>query len=226
MNGELSDLATRARRHAALGEPARLAIVDALMLGDASPGALARSLAMPTNLLAHHLGVLQEAGLITRARSEGDKRRSYVRLVHGAAPGLPATAPPMPARVLFVCTRNSARSQLATGLWRARSTIPSTSAGTEPARRIHPRAAGVARRHGLSLRNARPVGVADVLRDGDLVVAVCDIAHETLGGDQAGRVHWSVPDPAPVDTDAAFEAAYLDLLHRVDALAAVLQRDS
>jgi ArsR family transcriptional regulator, arsenate/arsenite/antimonite-responsive transcriptional repressor / arsenate reductase (thioredoxin) len=38
---------------------------------------------MPSNLLAHHLRVLEEAGLVTRHRSEGDKRRSYLRLVPG-----------------------------------------------------------------------------------------------------------------------------------------------
>ena len=62
MNTELSSLEARARVHAALGDPARLAIVDALALGDASPGEIARDLGMPTNLVAHHVKVLQDAG--------------------------------------------------------------------------------------------------------------------------------------------------------------------
>nr|BFE76149.1 hypothetical protein GCM10020092_094500 [Actinoplanes digitatis] len=70
----------RARIHAALGDPARLAIVDALTLGDASPSEIGHGLGMPTNLVAHHLKVLQDAGLIVRTRSEGDRRRTYLRL--------------------------------------------------------------------------------------------------------------------------------------------------
>ena len=70
----------RAAVHAALGEPVRLAIVDRLGPGDASPGELRAVVGLPTNLLAHHLKVLDEAGLIRRVRSEGDRRRSYVQL--------------------------------------------------------------------------------------------------------------------------------------------------
>src|SRR5215470_5359634 len=70
----------RARVHAALGEPARLAIVDRLVLGDASPTEIGRELGLPSNLLAHHLTVLEQAGMIERSRSEGDHRRMYLRL--------------------------------------------------------------------------------------------------------------------------------------------------
>ena len=49
-------------------------------LGDASPSDLAESLDLGTNLLAHHLKVLEAAGVIRRVRSEGDRRRSYVQL--------------------------------------------------------------------------------------------------------------------------------------------------
>ena len=70
----------RAAVHAALGEPVRLAIVDRLGPGDASPGELAEAVGLGSNLLAHHLKVLEEAGVIRRVRSEGDRRRSYVQL--------------------------------------------------------------------------------------------------------------------------------------------------
>src|SRR6185436_10313437 len=70
----------RATVHAALGEPVRLAIVDRLGPGDASPGELAAAVGVGSNLLAHHLNVLEEAGVIRRVRSEGDRRRSYVQL--------------------------------------------------------------------------------------------------------------------------------------------------
>src|SRR6201993_2144596 len=70
-----SDLARRAAVHAALADPARLAITDTLLAGDASPSELAYMLAMPSNLLAHHLHLLEQAGGIARRRSEGDRRR-------------------------------------------------------------------------------------------------------------------------------------------------------
>jgi ArsR family transcriptional regulator, arsenate/arsenite/antimonite-responsive transcriptional repressor / arsenate reductase (thioredoxin) len=215
-----ADVAQRARIHAALGDPARLAIVDTLTLGDASPGEVGHTLGLPTNLVAHHVKVLSDAGLVVRTRSEGDRRRTYLRL-------LPQTLallgpPPLPAapRVVFVCTHNTARSQLAAALWARRSRIPATSAGTEPADRVHPRAVRVARRHGLDLKGARTADVAEIVRRNDLVIAVCDNAHEHLT--EQPRLHWSVPDPAPADTDGAFEAAYADIAGRVDRLASVL----
>ena len=86
-------------------------------------------------------------------------------------------------RVVFVCTHNSARSQLAAALWAGRSRIPAASAGTRPARRIHPRTVRTARRHGLALLASATADVTDVLASDDLVVAVCDNAHEQLPRD-------------------------------------------
>jgi protein-tyrosine-phosphatase len=221
-----SELVARAQIHAALGEPARLAIVDTLALGDASPGELAQALGLPTNLLAHHLKVLDQARILDRIRSEGDRRRTYLRLRIDALASLtPAPLREAP-RVVFVCTHNSARSQLAAALWAQRSRIPATSAGTEPARRVHPRAVKVARRHGLTVDPHRTAHVTDVVSRDDLVVAVCDNAHEHLAtqltGQPVRRLHWSVPDPVPSDTDAAFEAAYADIAARIERLAPAL----
>src|ERR1700758_2318748 len=55
-----SELARRAAVHAALADPARLAVTDTLLTGDASPSELAAMLAMPSNLLDHHLHVLEQ----------------------------------------------------------------------------------------------------------------------------------------------------------------------
>src|SRR5690349_199212 len=219
MSAELSSLPARARIHAALGDPARLAIVDALTLGDASPGEIGHDLGMPTNLVAHHLKVLQEAGLIVRTRSEGDRRRTYLRLRSDALASLTPPRLDGAERVVFVCTHNSARSQLAAALWRDRIGGPVASAGTHPAARVHPRAVQVARRHGLRLDPTGTAHVADVVHDGDLVIAVCDNAHEDMTGPTRPRLHWSVPDPVRVNTDDAFEAAYTDLAGRIDRLA-------
>ncbi|SCG51457.1 arsenate reductase/protein-tyrosine-phosphatase family protein [Micromonospora inositola] len=222
MTTELASLQGRARIHAALGDPARLAIVDALTLGDASPGEIAHDLGMPTNLVAHHVKVLTEAGLVVRGRSEGDRRRTYLRLRPEALATL--TPPPLTdvGRVVFVCTRNSARSQLAAALWVSRAGTPAASAGTKPASRVHPRAVAVAHRHGLNLDPTGTAHINQVAHDGDLVIAVCDNAHEELTGPVRPRLHWSVPDPVRVDTDAAFEAAFTDLAARVDRLAPVI----
>ncbi|MGQ0842096.1 arsenate reductase/protein-tyrosine-phosphatase family protein [Actinokineospora sp.] len=218
MNSEWSSATVdRARRHAALGEPARLAIVDRLLLGDSSPGEIGRALGLPSNLLAHHVKLLEQAGLVDRSRSEGDRRRSYLRLrTRALADLVPARVRGAP-RVVFVCTHNSARSQLAAALWMRRSAVPTASAGTEPAGRVHPLAAAAARGHGLSLSHTAHVD--DVLLPDDLVVAVCDNAHERLGSRATDRLHWSVPDPARVGTRAAFDHALRDLADRVDRLA-------
>jgi protein-tyrosine-phosphatase/DNA-binding HxlR family transcriptional regulator len=216
-----SELVSRARVHAALGEPARLAVIDTLLLGDASPGEVADALGLPTNLVAHHLKVLEGAGIVERARSEGDRRRTYLRLRPDALSSLTPVAPADAGRVVFVCTHNSARSQLAAALWGRRSPVPATSAGTEPAAHVHPRALAVGRRHGLALGRARTRHVDDVLRTDDLVIAVCDNAHEQLPA-SGRRLHWSIPDPTRVDTDAAFERAYADIAARVNRLAPTL----
>jgi ArsR family transcriptional regulator, arsenate/arsenite/antimonite-responsive transcriptional repressor / arsenate reductase (thioredoxin) len=212
------DLAARAGVHAALGEPSRLAIVDRLALGDVSPGELAETFGMSTNLLAHHLRVLERAGVVRRLRSEGDHRRVYVQLVNVVAAAAPNITRPA-TRVVFVCTHNSARSQFAAAAWKRASRVPATSAGTHPADRVHPRALVIGRRHGLPLGRSRTAHVDELLRRDDLVVAVCDNAHEELGARASGRLHWSVPDPIRVGTDDAFEHALALIVDRVNRLA-------
>ena len=214
---QISDLDRRAAVHAALADPARLRITDTLLAGDASPSELAAMLAMPSNLLAHHLRVLEQAGVITRRRSDGDRRRTYLQLIPATLDSLAAPPVRTARRVLFVCTANSARSHLAAALWRRASTVPAVSAGTHPAARIDPGAIAAARRHRLPLPRLRPRHISDVQDDGDLVVTVCDLAREELGHQAA--VHWSVPDPVPAGDPVSFDAAVAELSHRVERLA-------
>jgi ArsR family transcriptional regulator, arsenate/arsenite/antimonite-responsive transcriptional repressor / arsenate reductase (thioredoxin) len=208
-----SELERRVLLHAALADPARLAITDTLLAGDASPSELAAMLAMPSNLLAHHLHVLEQAGIITRRRSEGDRRRTYLQLIPGALDSLASPAARAALRVLFVCTANSARSHLAAALWRQASTVPALSAGTHPAAAIDPGAIAAAGRHRLPLPRLRPRHIREVRHDGDLVITVCDLAHEELA--EPAAVHWSIPDPVPAGDPASFDAALAQLADRV-----------
>jgi protein-tyrosine-phosphatase/DNA-binding transcriptional ArsR family regulator len=232
---DLMDFESRVAGLSALAEPVRLRIVDLLGGGDASPGELRSRLELPSNLLAHHLKVLEDAGIVSRHRSHADKRRTYLRLHRDSLAGLLPTTPAAHGvaadRVVFVCTANSARSQLAAALWRSASPVPVTSGGTRPGAAIAPGAVAAARRHGLTLVQERPQSLDDLLRDGDYVVTVCDAAHEELGAADpgsgsrlrlAGVSHWSVPDPVAVGTPDAFDAAYDDLAGRIADLAPLL----
>jgi ArsR family transcriptional regulator, arsenate/arsenite/antimonite-responsive transcriptional repressor / arsenate reductase (thioredoxin) len=218
MSVERNTLSQRAAVFAALGDPGRLSVAESLVNSDATPSELASRLGMSSNLLAHHLNVLVSAGLVRRVRSEGDGRRTYVHLMRESARLLDAPATEIPERVVFVCTANTARSQLAASLWATLSVLPAASAGTHPAADVDAGARAVARRHGLRLAaDVKPQSFDAVRTRGDLVITVCDRAHEELGA--AGAVHWSVPDPVRVGTRAAFEAAFDDLDHRVTGLA-------
>ena len=227
MNTERNDgrLMRRAAVHAALGDPGRLAIVDALVLGEASPTELQTLLDMPSNLLAHHVRVLERVGVVSRHRSEADRRRTYIALAPGAFDALRPARVHNAVRVVFVCTHNSARSQLAAALWNDSSAVPATSAGTHPAAAVHPGAVAAARRHRIPLTPVAPRHVDDVLDPDagvdELVITVCDAAHEELAGVRrlpdpvADRLHWSVPDPARTGEDGAFDQVVADLTDRI-----------
>ncbi len=214
---EQLDLEARAARHAALADSTRLRIVDLLQLGDASPALMQRHLGVTSNLLAHHLSHLEDAGIIARHRSEGDRRRTYISLVPGVLDFL-GTPPTLTAtRVVFVCTGNSARSQLAAALWGQASVVPAASGGTHPATGVAPGAVAVAARNGLSLADARPRRVAEVVTGGELVVTVCDSAFEELRDD--ARLHWSISDPVAVGSQRAFDEAFAQIASRIEQLA-------
>lgn len=228
MNVEQSStLQHRVAVYAALADPTRLQVVDLLTVGDAASSELSARLGTPSNLLAHHLGILEGAGVIERRRSEGDRRRSYWHLVPATVGSFAGPALETPGRVVFVCTANTARSHLAAALWRAASDIPATSAGTHPGDRVARGAVATAGRHDLALPDVRPQHLDDIgpaPAGDDLVVTVCDRAHEELG--TASRVHWSVPDPVSAGTRAAFDRAHDELAARVGLLAPLLVRAS
>jgi protein-tyrosine-phosphatase/DNA-binding transcriptional ArsR family regulator len=217
----LNELARRVQIHAALADPGRLTIVDRLLSADASPSELQAAVSMPSNLVAHHLRVLEGAGIVRRTRSEGDRRRTYLQLIPEALEAMVPAATSQADRVVFVCTQNSARSQLAVAVWERRSSVPAASAGTHPAPEVHPRAVAAAQRHGLPMRPQTPQHLDDVVSPTDLVIAVCDNAHEELPGD-VRRIHWSIPDPARGADDEAFDRTLDDITRRIDRLAPTL----
>ena len=210
-------LQLRAGRHAALGDPVRLAIVDELAISDRAPVELRRLVNIESNLLAHHLDVLENVGMIHRSRSSGDGRRRYVHLNHDTLNGLIPGRPVAVSKALFVCSHNSARSQLAAALWRDLAGTPAESAGTHPAARIHPGAVAAAKRAGLDLSDATPKPLSSIGKLPPLVVTVCDQAHEELDADDRW-LHWSIPDPVANGSRASFDGALSELRVRITAL--------
>ena len=213
----------RAAIHAALGEPVRLAIVEDLSASDRAPSALADRHGLPGNLLAHHLDALERVGLVERHVSAGDRRRRYVRLRHEALRDIAVIGRPHAGRALFICTHNSARSQLAAALWHERTGKPADSAGTHPADRVHPGAVAAAERAGLDLRSARPRALRHSDTRVDVIVTVCDRAHEELG-ESPQWLHWSIPDPVEAGRARAFDATLAELDQRINVISSVPER--
>jgi protein-tyrosine-phosphatase len=210
------DVEIRVRRHAALADPVRLAIVDELMSSDRSPVELRRLTGLESNLLAHHLAVLEEAGMVNRSRSSGDGRRRYVHLRRDALETLGGRPARTATNALFLCTRNSARSQLAAALWHSLTKLPADSAGTHPAERVDRRAVAAARRAQLPFRTTAPKSIDAIAHLPPVVVTVCDQAHEELEA-PSDWLHWSIPDPVTVGTAAAFDDTVNELRMRVEA---------
>ena len=122
----------------------------------------------------------------------------------GSSCGTGGSGPrPPKRRVLFLCTGNSARSQIAEALVRARwgRRWEAFSAGTRPAGFVHPEAVAVLAEWGISAEGARSKSVQEFAGQAfDLVVTVCDQAQQAcpVWPGQGRRVHLGFPDPAAV----------------------------
>lgn len=205
----------RAEIHAALGDPGRLAIVDELVATDRTPGELARRLGVSPSLLTFHLDALERAGLVRRVPSSADRRRKYIQLIPDWVASITMSQPSVEQPVVFVCTHNAARSQIAAAIWRS-VLGPATSAGTEPAESIHAGAVAAATRAGVELPRVAP----RLLEPDDLVhhvITVCDRAHERLPANE-NQWHWSIPDPLATGADADFDNAVGLIRSRIDHL--------
>jgi protein-tyrosine-phosphatase len=179
---------------AALGDRLRLDIVDELALSDRTPGELIQKFEITSALLAHHLDVLENAQIVERIESSADRRKRFVRLA------------------------DSARSQLAAAIWKKLIGTAASSAGTEPAKTIHPLTIQIAKRHNLDLGQAIPRKYRPTSAHGRLEITVCDQSHDDLSM-PLSRSHWSLPDPTKVGTIAAFEQTYQELIKRILSLA-------
>ncbi|HXO21514.1 MAG TPA: arsenate reductase ArsC [Thermoanaerobaculia bacterium] len=140
---------------------------------------------------------------------------------------------PGPFRVLFLCTHNSARSQMAEGILRqlGGDRFEVLSAGTEPSQ-VHPLAIKAMAAKGIDIGSQRSKHMDELKGQRfDYVITVCDQASEScpvFPGDPE-RIHWSIPDPSAVEGDAkararAFEAAGQELTTRIRYLLALLDR--
>jgi protein-tyrosine-phosphatase/DNA-binding HxlR family transcriptional regulator len=211
-------LRARAAVHAALGDPHRLAIVEELAVSDRAPSELGERLGLESNLLAHHFRVLEEVGLVERVVSDGDRRRRYLRLRSTEVIGRVAPASIAARNVVFVCTHNSARSQLAAALWNLTHPVAATSAGTHAGARVHPQAVLAGSAAGVDLAHAVPRALSELGVEPDLVITVCDRAHEELVGAGCQQLHWSMPDPARDGRRRMFDATVRRLLDRIGAV--------
>ena len=207
----------------------------------------------PMNLVSYHLKQLRSAHLVTERRSSADGRDVYYTLdlarlnvlyhesgaqLHPilgyAAVHQPAHAPAAatsPVRVLFLCTHNSARSQIAEGLLRhlGGATVAAFSAGNEPSG-VHPYAIRALAELGIDIHNQRSKHLDEFRgQTFDLTITVCDRVRENcpvFPGDPE-QIHWSIPDPLAKDGDddyVQFTTIAQDLRARISYLLLTLPR--
>ena len=137
----------------------------------------------------------------------------------------------MSFRLLFLCTGNSARSQMAEAILNAKGKgrVEAASAGSRPAARVNPYAIETLREFGIPWAGHPPRSVEGLAGEHwDYVITVCDRAKEAcpIFPGQPMLAHWSIPDPAEITGDdavkrAAFRDAFLNLSHRIDLLLAL-----
>lgn len=217
---------------------------------------LVERLHLPQNLVSYHLKQLRHGHLVTERRSSADERAIFysldlerLQMLYLAAgetihPGmitdvhalLPQSVNGNLAsfRVLFLCTENSARSQMAEALLHhlSHGTVEAFSAGSIPAEQIHPLACRCMEESGIDIGQQYPKHF-EVFRGQhfDVIVTVCDRVMESCPTfpDDPECIHWSFFDPATVQgTDAeqfhAFEQISLQLSVRIRFLLALLER--
>lgn len=236
-----------------LAHDLRWQLLRALAASDLRVQELIDILAQPQNLVSYHLRKLADSGLVREQRSIADRRAIYYSLdlpylrqalsageeeLHPALPpGAQAETDQVsklpPYRVLFLCTHNSARSQMAEGLLRAQSggRLDVHSAGTE-ATEVRPLAIRAMQALNIDIRGQFSKTLERYYDQRfDYIITVCDRAREScpiFPGDPV-RIHWSMPDPAAVEGDEetrykAFLETAIQLKQRISFLLLSMQR--
>jgi protein-tyrosine-phosphatase/DNA-binding transcriptional ArsR family regulator len=205
------------------GHPLRWRLLTELGLSDRRVGELAALVQEPQNLVSYHLGRLRAGQLVSARRSSADGRDLYYTVDLGRFgdllaltgqtlyPGLRLAAPSRPEgtapadaastpRLLFLCTGNSARSQMAEALAQVRSggRVQAFSAGSKP-KPLHPNAVRVMREAGIDLSSRQSKHLSVFAADSfDCVITLCDRVREVCPEfpGHPGYVHWSIADPA------------------------------
>jgi protein-tyrosine-phosphatase len=218
------------------GHPIRWRLLAELAASDRRVRELTEAVGEPQSLVSYHLRLLRSGGLVASHRSAFDARDSYYGLdleQHGAlfaATGAFTERDALtirPLRILFLCTGNSSRSQMAEALVERISdgAVRAWSAGSKP-KALHGNAVRVmaARRIDISRNETKPL---DLFADErfDLVITLCDKVREVCPEfpDTPSALHWSVPDPAAApgtddETYAVFERTAVDLEARITFL--------
>src|SRR5438552_1571536 len=224
------------------GHPVRWRLLRELARSDRQVRELTSLTGHTQPLVSYHLGRLRAAQLVSARRSSADGRDAYYtadlarcgellaaagRALHPAlGPGQPqAPAPRAPARVLFLCTGNGSRSQLAEALAQRRSggLVQAFSAGSHP-RSLHPNTVRVLAEHGIDVRGRAAKHLSVFAADRfDYVITLCDRVREVCPEfpGHPGYLHWSIPDPAASagsdeDTYPAFELMAAELETRIE----------
>lgn len=235
-----------------LGNEMRWKLVVALLKGDFNVRELEHKVRGKQNLISYHLGRLKKAKLVRESASIADNRETYYsinmaqleRLFFSIGSSLhPALDPKAergaerkagkPVRVLFLCTHNSARSQMAEGLLRARGgdRVEVFSAGTEPSQ-VNPLAIQAMDELGIDIRGHKSKSMDAFLNQSfDYVITVCDRAKDACpvfpGAPE--QIHWSFADPSEASGGAdkklrAFQETAQGLSQRINYLMMMIER--
>jgi ArsR family transcriptional regulator, arsenate/arsenite/antimonite-responsive transcriptional repressor / arsenate reductase (thioredoxin) len=235
------------------GHPVRWRLLSELSASDRRVGELCARLELPQNLVSYHLGRLRAEGVVSRRRSTADGRDSYYRLeldrcgelLAGAGSALhpvlrlvptrterPGPSARRRARVLFLCTGNSARSQIAEALAErlGHGAVEACSAGSHP-KALHPNAVRVLSERGIDISDRRSKHMDEFRRRSfDYVISLCDRVREVCPEfpGHPDVIHWSIPDPArepgsDTQTYPAFERMAEELATRIGFLIELIE---
>ena len=236
-----------------IAEPLRWQLLDELGRSDRRVGELCELVGKPQSLVSYHLRELRSGDLVSARQSSADGRDTYyqaniVRFAEGLSavgtalhPAVrltclevdaPAVVRGRKPRVLFLCTGNSTRSQMAEALLtrRTRGAITARSGGSHP-KALHPNAVRAMAERGIDISAHRSKHFDRFIRERfDRVITLCDKVREICPDfpGQPMTTHWSIADPAAASSDVgyyAFVRTADEIETRIELLIAQLTSD-